>query len=88
LPAVAIGTQVQIWITLTGVETVIRTTDPVEVIGAIEVNTDKLVYMRRRNDKLTVVALDGGEVVMVAEAPDIIHQRRAEAIERQGAQLA
>jgi hypothetical protein len=78
----------QIWITLTEVETVIRTTDPVEVIGPIEVNTDKLVYLRRRQDKLTVVCLDGGEFIMVAESPEIIHQKRADAVECRGSQPA
>jgi hypothetical protein len=80
----------QIWITLTEVEVgaVIRTADPVKVMGPIEVNTDKLVYLRRRHDKLTVVGLDSGEIVTVEEAPEIIHQNRTEAIERLGAQLA
>jgi len=78
----------QIWITLTEVDTVIRTTDPVEVIGPIEVNTDKLVYLRRRQDKLTVVGLDGGEFIMVAEPPELIHHKRADAVERRGSQLA
>lgn len=80
----------QIWITLTEVDVgaVIRTADPVKVIGPIEVNTDKLVYLRRRHDKLTVVGLDGGEIVMVEEPPEIIHQKRTEVMERLGTQLA
>jgi hypothetical protein len=80
----------QIWITLTEVDVgaVIRTADPVKVIGPIEVNTDKFVYLRRQHDKLTVVGLDSGEIVMVEEPPEIIHQKRTEAIERLGTQLA
>jgi hypothetical protein len=80
----------QIWITLTEVDVgaVIRTGDPVKVTGPIEVNTDKLVYLRRRHDKMTVVGLDTGEIVMVEEPPEIIHQRRRDALERVGAQLA
>jgi hypothetical protein len=74
----------QIWITLTEVDVgaVIRTGDPVKVIGPIELNTDKLVYLPRRHDKMTVVGLDTGEIVMVEEPPEIIHQRRRDARER------
>ena len=57
------------------------------MIGPIEVNTDKLVYLRRRQDKLTVVGLDGGELIVVAESLEIIHQKRADAVERRGSQL-
>jgi hypothetical protein len=77
----------QVWITLTEVDAGMRTADPVNVIGPIELNTDKLVYLRR-HEKLTVVGLDSGEFLMVEEPPEIVHQRRVEALERLGAQLA
>jgi hypothetical protein len=57
-------------------------------MGPIEVNTDKLVYLRRQHDKPTVVGLDSGEIVMVEEPPEIIHQKGTEAMERLSAQLA
>jgi hypothetical protein len=80
----------QIWTALIEVDVgaVIRTGDPVKVTGPIELNTDKLVYLQRRHDKLTVVGLDTGEVVMVEETPEIIHQRRRDALERADARLA
>jgi hypothetical protein len=78
----------QVWITLTEVDAGMRTADPVNVIGPIELNSEKLVYLRRRHEKLTVVGLDSGEFLMVEEPPEIVHQRRVEALERLGAQLA